>query len=536
VAALHAQEAAQDAQSSKHTQQAQEMSRQAEEMRTLRRVNESLQASERSARAEAEKLVKEVQQLQPRLERARDAMRTMLVEASRREKLEKEEQLQRDCHEIGNVVAQRISHTVSEVWEEGAAFRSLDMRRKQAAEARKNVEEKKRQVTAQRKKASNALKVAAAKSESNAQPMAPPAAPVFSEHAVHDFGEDVEICTMRLKECKDLEAALDAEEEQLERRKRLHIRELKRQRDERQSQFCNAKLGNDDQYLLLNLLGKGGFSEVFRAFDLVNCQYVACKIHQLHPMWGEEKKANYIKHATREYNIQRTLNHPRLVGLLDVFEIDVNSFCTVLEYAEGTDLDQILKDQKMLSEKHARSIVSQVFSGLRYLNEQKPAIIHYDLKPANILYSDGAVKITDFGLSKLVEDSDGHDSIELTSQGAGTYWYLPPECFATGTAYHVVPFSESVRIPVRPTLKIPAVLCDRGVNAAEDFVQGRRLVCRCDFLPGASLSLSFSLRLCVSVCVCLALCPSLCLSLGNSVWVARCSMARSPSARSSRRT
>ena len=42
-----------------------------------------------------------------------------------------------------------------------------------------------------------------------------------------------------------------------------------------------------------------------------------------------------------EYNIQRTLNHPRLVGLQDVFEIDVNSFCTVLEYSDGTDLDQV---------------------------------------------------------------------------------------------------------------------------------------------------------------------------------------------------
>ena len=85
-------------------------------------------------------------------------------------------------------------------------------------------------------------------------------------------------------------------------------------------------------------------------------------------MWGEEKKANYIKHATREYNIQRTLHHPRLVALNDVFEIDVNSFCTVLEYADGTDLDQLLKDQKVLSEKNARSIVSQVFSGLRCEN------------------------------------------------------------------------------------------------------------------------------------------------------------------------
>jgi hypothetical protein len=44
---------------------------------------------------------------------------------------------------------------------------------------------------------------------------------------------------------------------------------------------------------------------------------VACKIHQIVPQWDEAKKANYIKHATREYEIQRNLNHPRLVRLLD---------------------------------------------------------------------------------------------------------------------------------------------------------------------------------------------------------------------------
>ena len=77
----------------------------------------------------------------------------------------------------------------------------------------------------------------------------------------------------------------------------------------------------------------------------------------------------------------------------------------MLEYADGTDLDQILKEQKRLPEKLCKSIISQVFSGLRYLNEQRPAIIHYDLKPANILYMHGTVKITDFGLSKLVEET-----------------------------------------------------------------------------------------------------------------------------------
>lgn len=42
----------------------------------------------------------------------------------------------------------------------------------------------------------------------------------------------------------------------------------------------------------------------------------------------------------------------------------------------------------------------------------------------------GEVKITDFGLSKVMDCSD--DSMDLTSQGAGTYWYLPPECFVVG--------------------------------------------------------------------------------------------------------
>merc|ERR1712061_541634 len=85
-----------------------------------------------------------------------------------------------------------------------------------------------------------------------------------------------------------------------------------------------------------------------------------------------------------------------------------------------------------------RSIVMQVSSALKYLNEINPPVIHYDLKPGNILLTGGNVsgdiKITDFGLSKIM-DSDNYDpehGMELTSQGAGTYWYLPPECFVVG--------------------------------------------------------------------------------------------------------
>lgn len=204
------------------------------------------------------------------------------------------------------------------------------------------------------------------------------------------------------------------------------------------------------------LLGKGGFSEVHKAFDLKEQRYVACKVHQLNKDWKEDKKANYIKwvsiaeqlpnafsiwilslihiisppnrHALREYNIHKALDHPRVVKLYDVFEIDANSFCTVLEYCDGHDLDFYLKQHKMIPEREARSIIMQVVSALKYLNEIKPPVIHYDLKPGNILLTEGNVcgeiKITDFGLSKVMDEENYNPDhgMDLTSQGAGTYW------------------------------------------------------------------------------------------------------------------
>jgi len=186
----------------------------------------------------------------------------------------------------------------------------------------------------------------------------------------------------------------------------------------------------NNRYLLLTLLGKGGFSEVYRGYDLKELREVACKIHSVNSQWNPNKRENYTKHAVREYQIHKELVHPKVVRLYDVFEIDNNSFCTVLEYCDGGDLDGYLKSQKLLPEREARCITSQIFSGLKYLNEQKRNIIHYDLKPGNILFCNGEVKITDFGLSKIMEEDSPY--LELTSQGAGTYWYLPPECFENG--------------------------------------------------------------------------------------------------------
>lgn len=182
------------------------------------------------------------------------------------------------------------------------------------------------------------------------------------------------------------------------------------------------------RYQLVSLLGKGGFSEVYKAYDLKNMRFVACKIHQLNPHWSLSSRSNYIRHALRENQVHRFLKHLNIVEHFDSVEIDSNSFCTVLEFCNGPNLSTYLKSNKTINEREAKMIVRQILSGLLFLNQKHDAkIIHYDLKPQNILFNNGIPKISDFGLCKVMNTDD--TKLELTSQGVGTYYYLPPECF-----------------------------------------------------------------------------------------------------------
>lgn len=69
----------------------------------------------------------------------------------------------------------------------------------------------------------------------------------------------------------------------------------------------------------------------------------------------------------------------------------LNRFCTVLEYCEGNDLDFYLKQHKLMSEKEGRSIIMQIVNALKYLNEIRPPIIHYDLKPGESPMRNGSL-------------------------------------------------------------------------------------------------------------------------------------------------
>uniref|UniRef100_A0AC34FM93 Protein kinase domain-containing protein n=1 Tax=Panagrolaimus sp. ES5 TaxID=591445 RepID=A0AC34FM93_9BILA len=278
-----------------------------------------------------------------------------------------------------------------------------------------------------------------------------------------DLDRKDEILRARKEYIKREDAEIAAERERLDRERNLHIREIKRVQHEDDSMFNKYTIQKNDRYVLLTLLGKGGFSEVWRAYDLDSYRSVACKIHRVNKQWNENKKASYVKHAIREKDIHKTLDHPNIVKMYELLTIDQDTFCTVLEYCDGNDLDLYLKQHGCLSERETRLVIGQVVDALRYLGDRSPPVIHYDLKPANILLQSGCrkfeVKITDFGLSKQVETSEDCDSIELTSQGAGTYWYLPPETFR----------DSSVKINTKVDVWSVGVICYQCIYGKRPF-------------------------------------------------------------------
>ncbi|KAL5726053.1 non-specific serine/threonine protein kinase [Ranunculus cassubicifolius] len=332
----------------------------------------------------------------------------LLISVSKAERQEARSKVRHDSLKLGNVAVLRTGTIISETWEEGQSLKDLNSQLKQLLETKEAIERQRKSLKKRQPDRGD---------ESD------------SETQEEEFLVQEEICKTRLASIKREEEALLRERDRIELEKGRLIREMKRIRDEDGSRFNNYQILNH-RYALLNLLGKGGFSEVYKAFDLVDYRYVACKLHGLSAHWSEDKKQSYIRHAIREYNIHKSLVHRNIVRLWDTFEIDQNTFCTVLDYCSGKDLDAVLKATPILSEKEARIIIYQIFKGLSYLNKGTQKIIHYDLKPGNVLFDEqGVAKVTDFGLSKIVEDDVGSKGMELTSQGAGTYWYLPPECF-----------------------------------------------------------------------------------------------------------
>ncbi|KAK4780129.1 hypothetical protein SAY87_016235 [Trapa incisa] len=378
-----------------------------EDLRRARQEKFEYQSLNRQLEKELKDIKDNEQQMKPKRTKM---ISDLLISVSKAERLEARMKVRQDSLRLGNVGVIRAGTVISETWEDGQALKDVNSQLKQLLEAREAIERQRKYLKKKQADKGDGMDAETGLSE-------------------EDILLQDEIYKSRLSSIKREEESLLRERDRYDFEKGRLIREMKRIRDEDGSRFNNFQILHH-RYALLNLLGKGGFSEVYKAYDLVEHRYVACKLHGLNAQWSEEKKQSYVRHALREYDIHKTLVHHHIVRLWDIFEIDQNTFCTVLEHCSGKDLDAVLKATPVLPEKEARIIIIQIFQGLVYLNKRTQKIIHYDLKPGNVLFDEfGLAKVTDFGLSKIVEDDVGSQGMELTSQGAGTYWYLPPECF-----------------------------------------------------------------------------------------------------------
>jgi serine/threonine protein kinase len=182
-----------------------------------------------------------------------------------------------------------------------------------------------------------------------------------------------------------------------------------------------------------DLLGKGGYSEVYKAYDNDYKTDVALKIYQ-----GDYSSQYNLLNEIRKY---RRLQHAHVIQHLEAFEVNTGSQdlhgnpikyqVGILEYANAGTLADLIKQGQLKGSANAaklESIAKDIISGLEYLHSQN--IIHRDLKPSNILlFKQGEKlipKICDFGIAKVMDNATA-----VSTQLVGTVEYMAPEYFRT---------------------------------------------------------------------------------------------------------
>ncbi|MGI6643866.1 MAG: Stk1 family PASTA domain-containing Ser/Thr kinase [Bacillota bacterium] len=178
-----------------------------------------------------------------------------------------------------------------------------------------------------------------------------------------------------------------------------------------------------NRYKILERLGGGGMSVVWKAYDLVLDRNVALKV--LRPEMSEDDE--FISRFRREAQSVASLSHPNIVSIYDVGE-DSGLYFIIMELVEGETLRDMLRARGRLSVPEALQITSKICQGLAHAHARR--IIHRDIKPQNILITpQGDVKVADFGIARAL------GGVSTTSRDVviGSAPYLSPEQAKNGT-------------------------------------------------------------------------------------------------------
>jgi serine/threonine-protein kinase len=172
-------------------------------------------------------------------------------------------------------------------------------------------------------------------------------------------------------------------------------------------------------YELLELLGKGGMGEVWRARQVSLSRNVAVKL--LPPRFAKDKE--FVTRFEKEATALAALSHPGVVQIIDRGQAGDHYFF-VMELVPGINLREMMNNGK-LSIRDALRIGAQVARAIDYAHEMK--VVHRDLKPENILVdARGHVKIADFGLAGM-KGSERDIALTATAVAMGTVNYMAPE-------------------------------------------------------------------------------------------------------------
>ncbi|WP_029230753.1 Stk1 family PASTA domain-containing Ser/Thr kinase [Butyrivibrio sp. VCB2006] len=170
-----------------------------------------------------------------------------------------------------------------------------------------------------------------------------------------------------------------------------------------------------DRYEVLEKIGTGGMSDVYKAKDHKLNRLVAVKV--LKQEFSENE--NFVSKFRVEAQSTAGLMHPNIVNVYDVGDEDGVNYI-VMELVDGITLKKYIEKKSRLSVKEAVSIAIQVAMGLEAAHNNN--IIHRDIKPQNIMISkEGKVKVTDFGIAKAATSNT------ITSNVMGSVHYTSPE-------------------------------------------------------------------------------------------------------------
>ncbi len=174
------------------------------------------------------------------------------------------------------------------------------------------------------------------------------------------------------------------------------------------------------QLEILGFIGKGGMGAVYKARQPALDRFVALKV--LPPAVAGDP--GFAERFNREARALARLNHPNIVAVHDFGQAGTLHYL-VMEFVDGTNLREVEHAGK-LSPEQALAIVPQICEALQFAHNE--GIVHRDIKPENLLMDKkGRVKITDFGIAKIVGAPAGKVSLTGVKDVVGTPHYMAPE-------------------------------------------------------------------------------------------------------------